>query len=153
MAIKRIYFENANFVLTLIYDSLTDMELVEHVHAMNTEYEGITGIKELADCRYLYDVSQLTARDMLSTADAEKGSDRVVQGKGAIIAESDVIFGLASMYAAIASNIREESKAYRKLDEGLNALDLGDARNEVEELLSRESYQKRFEELGKSLPE
>ncbi len=62
-----------------------------------------------------------------------------------IVAESDVIFGLASMYAAIASNIREESKAYKSLDEGINALDIGDFRSVIEEELSTEAYKKRFE--------
>ncbi|MEN8223009.1 MAG: hypothetical protein ABFR36_07085 [Acidobacteriota bacterium] len=153
MPIQRIYYKEQNFVLTIIYDELTDMELIEHVHAMNTEYDGIKGVKELADCRYLYDVSKLTARDMLSTADAEKGSSRVIQGKGAIVAESDIVFGLASMYAAIASNIREESKAYRSLDEAINALELGDFRSTLESELSTDSYKKRFKSLNKSLPE
>ncbi len=90
---------------------------------------------------------------MLSTAKAEDGSERVIQGKGAIVAESDVIFGLASMYAAIASNIREESKAYKSLDEGINALDIGDFRSVIEEELSTEAYKKRFESINKSIPE
>jgi len=153
MAIERIYYKEQNFVLTLIYDELTDLELIKHVHAMNSEYEGIFGLKELADCRFLFDVSKLTARDMLSTADAEKGTERVLHGKGAIIAESDVVFGLASMYAAIASNIREESKAYRNLDEGINALDIGDFRSVIEEELSTEAYKKRFKAINKSIPE
>ena len=152
MAIERIYYKEQNFVLTIIFDELTDQELIEHVHAMNTDYEGIYGLKELADCRFLYDVSKLTARDMLSTADAEKGSERVIQGKGAIVAESDAIFGLASMYAAIASNIREESKAYRTLDEGLDALDIGDFRSVIEDELSTEAYKKRFKAIKKSIP-
>jgi len=152
MAINRIYFKEENFVLTIIYDELTDIELAEHVYTMNTEYEGITGIRELADCRYLHDISQLTARDMLSTADAEKGSSRVVQGKGAIVAEADVVFGLASMYAAIASNIREESKACRSLEEALDTLDTGEFREVLETELSEESYRKRFESLGKPFP-
>ncbi len=153
MAIDRIYYKEQNFVLTIIYDELSDLELIEHVHAMNTEYKGVFGLKELADCRFLYDVSKLTPRDILSTADAEKGTERVIRGKGAIIAESDVVFGLASMYAAIASNIREESKAYRTLDEGFEALDIGDFKSVLESELSRSSYEKRFKALNKTIPE
>ncbi len=148
MAIDRIYYKEQNFLLTIIYDQLSDLELIEHVHAINNEYQNIDGLKELADCRYLFDVSQLTARDMLTTADSEKGT-----AIGAIIAESDVIFGLASMYAAIASNIREESKAYRTLDEGIEALCIGDFKSVLEDELSRSSYEKRFKALKKSIPE
>lgn len=148
MAIDRIYYKEQNFLLTIIYDQLSDLELIEHVHAINNEYQNIEGLKELADCRYLFDVSQLTARDMLTTANGEKGT-----AIGAIIAESDVIFGLASMYAAIASNIREESKAYRTLDEGIEALGIGDFKSVLEDELSRSSYEKRFKNINKSIPE
>ena len=151
MAIDRIYFKEKNFVLTLIYDKLTDIELINHVHAMNTEYEGIYGIKELADCRYLYDISELTARDMLTTADAEKESTRVILGKGAIVAETDIIFGLASMYAAIASNIREDSKVFRSLDEAIDFLELGEFKSKLIEQLSESAYEERFSSLNKSI--
>ena len=147
MAIDRIYFKEHNFLLTIIYDQLTDLELIEHVHAINNEYESIPRLKELADCRYLFDVNQLTARDMLSTASAEKGT-----GRGAIVAESDVVFGLASMYAAIASNIREESKAYRTLEEGINALDVGDFESVLQDQLSEASYKERFKAINKTIP-
>jgi len=152
MAIDRIYFGEENFVLTLIFDKLTDIELIEHVQAMNTEYDGVYGIKELADCRYLYDVSELTARDMLTTADAEKESTRVILGKGAIVAESDAIFGLASMYAAIASNIREDSKAFHSLDEAIDFLEVGEFENRLLEQLSESAYEERFKSLNKSIP-
>lgn len=152
MAITRIYFKEENFVLTIIYDKLTDLELVEHVQAMNIEYAGIYGIKELADCRYLQDISELTARDMLTTADAEKETTRIVGGKGAIVAESDVIFGLASMYAAIASNIREDSKAFRSLDEAIDFLQVGDFKKKLLEHLSKSAYEEKFKLLNKSIP-
>ncbi len=152
MAINRIYFKEKNFVLTIIYDKLTDIELIEHVLAMNTEYEGIYGIKELADCRYLYDISELTARDMLTTADAEKESTRVILGKGAIVAETDIIFGLASMYAAIASNIREDSKVFRSLDEAIDFLELKEFKPKLLEQLSESAYEERFNSLKKSIP-
>ncbi len=152
MAINRIYFKEKNFVLTIIFDKLTDIELIEHVQVMNTEYEGIYGIKELADCRYLYDISELTARDMLTTADGEKESTRVIMGKGAIVAETDIIFGLASMYAAIASNIREDSKVFRSLDEAIDFLELGEFKSKLLEQLSESAYKERFNSLNKSIP-
>ena len=151
MSIERIYYKEENFVLTIIYDQLTDEELLEHVYTMNTEYAGIYGIKELADCRYLFDVSALTAKDMLTTADAEKDSTRVIMGKGAIVAETDVVFGLASMYAAIASNIREDSKVFRSMDKALDFLEVGSFKNTLLNQLSEPAYEKRFKSLNKPL--
>lgn len=144
MTIDRFYFEEHNFVLTLIYGKLTNTELLEHVQAMNQEYSEISGIKELADCRFLHDVSELSGADLLSTADLEKGTTRVIGGKGAIVASSDAVFGLASMYAAIASNIREDSKAFRNLEESIEFLELGDFRKEILSLISDSAYKKRL---------
>ena len=144
MSIERIFFKKENFVLTLIYGKLTEAELLEHVQAMNHQYSDIYGIKELADCRFLYDVSELSGSDLLSTANLEKGSARAIGGKGAIVASSDVVFGLASMYAAIASNIREDSKAFRDMDEAFEFLELGEVKKKILPLISETAYNTRL---------
>ena len=148
MSIERIYYQEPNFVLTLIYGKLTSGELADHVGTMNTEYAGIAGIKELADCRYLYDVSELSAEGLFFSAENEKGSTRVIGGKGAIVASSDVIYGLARMYSAIASNIREDSQAFRTLDEAIEFLDISNLMEILGPELSESSYKKRLNDAG-----
>ena len=62
MTIERKYFKEQNFVLTLIYGKLKDEDLLEHVSTMNEEYSDIAGIIELADCRYINDISELNPK-------------------------------------------------------------------------------------------
>ncbi|NWF39218.1 hypothetical protein F3F96_08725 [Mariprofundus sp. NF] len=143
MAIERIYFEAENFVLTLIYGKLTNSELTTHVVEMNRDYNHIKGVRELADCRFLTDVSELTGSAVLHSAELEEGNSRVIGGRGAIVATSDLIYGLANMYAAVASNIRDESRVFRSMDEALQWLEIDPIRAEVESLISEEAYQQR----------
>ncbi len=144
MAIDRIYFKKENFVLTLIYGKLTSSELYEHVLTMNRDYNGIYGIREFADCRFLSDVSELKHQDLMSSAQTEDGSTRVVGGKGAIVAEDDKIFGLASMYAAMAAGIREDSQAFRSLNEAIEFLEIGNFKKKLMPFLTKDAYRERM---------
>ena len=143
MSIQRIYFEPENFVLTLIYGKLTNSELTDHVMEMNREYNHIHGVRELADCRYLVDVSDLTGSAVLNSAEMESGAARAIGGRGAIVATSNLIIGLANMYAAVASDIRDESMVFRSMDEALKWLKIDSIRPEVESLISETAYQQR----------
>jgi hypothetical protein len=143
MSIERIYFEQENVVLTLIYGKLTNHDLTAHVFEMNHEYNGIEGIREIADCRYLFDVSELASNNVLVSAGMEEGSSRTIGGKGAIVVANDLIHGLANMYATIASKIRDDSRVYRSMNEALDWLEVGPIRHKIESLTSEEAYQQR----------
>lgn len=143
MAIERIYFPDENFVLTLIYGSLDNQQLSRHVMEMNAEYQDIDGVRELADCRHLRDVSALTGNGLIGSAHMEQGSSRVRHGKGIIVVAEEHIYGLARMYAAIASQIRDESRVTYSLDEALGWLGIASIRTEVEQRLSDEAYRAR----------
>jgi hypothetical protein len=143
MTIERIYFEQENVVLTLIYDKLTNHKLTAHVLEMNRDYNGIEGIREIADCRYLFDVSELASNNLLVAAGMEEGSSRTIGGKGAIVVANDLIHGLANMYATIASKIRDDSRVYRSMNEALDWLEVEPIRHKIESLISEEAYQQR----------
>jgi len=122
MAIERIYFREANFVLTLIYGKLTNAEIGQHVIEMNHENAASSGMMELADCRYLTDISELSAENLMVAASMEQGQPRTTGGKGAIVAISDKVYGLARVYAAIASGIRVDSQVFRDIDQAMTFL-------------------------------
>jgi hypothetical protein len=143
MSIERIYFEQENVILTLIYGKLTNHELTAHVLEMNRDYNGIEGIREIADCRYLFDVSELASNNLLVSAEMEEGSSRSIGGKGAIVVASDLIHGLANMYATVASRIRDDSRVYRSMSEALDWLEIGPIRHKIESITSEETYLKR----------
>ena len=124
MTIERIYFEGHNFVLSLIYGKLTEAELGQHVLAMNEEYKDKTAVNELADCRFLTDVSELTAQSVAFSASMEKGVSRVCGSKGAIVVASNTVFGMARAYAAVAQQARIDSRVFRSMDEAIKWLEI-----------------------------
>ncbi|TLS67224.1 hypothetical protein FEF65_07225 [Mariprofundus erugo] len=125
MAIERIFFREDNFVLTVIYGRLTNAEIGEHVIQMNREYAACSALVELADCRYLHDISALSSDGLMISAGMEKGQLRTAGSKGAIVVANDVVFGLARVYAAIAAQSRIDSRVYRDLDEAVDWLGMG----------------------------
>ena len=143
MPIERIYFEDQNFVLTLIYGKLTNSELSNHVLEMNSEYSGIEGVREVADCRYINDVSELSGRGLLTSAELEEGSSRVVHGKGAIVVASEHIYGLARMYAAIAFRIRDDSRVFYSMGEALQWMEVEPIQDKIKAEISEEAYRAR----------
>ncbi len=122
MTIKRVYFRDDNFVLTQIYGKLTNPEIGDHVIEMNRECSADHALIELADCRFLTDVSELNANQLLIAATLEKGHNRAIGGKGAIVVASDQIYGLARVYASVAANIRSGSQVFRDMDAAITWL-------------------------------
>ena len=147
MSIERVFFREHNFVLTIIFGKLTGRELSEHVLAMNRDYSFIKGIRELADCRFLTDVSELDEQEVVSSAGKERGSLRVVGGRGAIVAISEEIYNLAEIYADVASQIREDAKVFRSMDEAIRWLELEDFKKEFLPLISEAFGNNRAKEL------
>ncbi|OIQ00052.1 MAG: hypothetical protein AUK35_05310 [Zetaproteobacteria bacterium CG2_30_46_52] len=131
MAIKRVYFREDNFVLTMIYGKLTNAEINAHVIAMNKENAKVTGLMELADCRYLTDTSELNSENLMVAASMERGQSRAIGGKGAIVAISDMVYALARVYAAIASDIREDSQVFRDINLAIAFLGIEHLKDEV----------------------
>ncbi|WP_236075268.1 hypothetical protein [Mariprofundus sp. EBB-1] len=133
MAIERIYYREHNFVLTLIYGKLSNAELAEHVIKMHQENEKESALTELADCRYLTDVSELNVNGIVLSASMEKDHPRTFNGLGAIVVahDADHIYGLARAYAAIASQARIDSHVYRSLDEAIDWLAVNHLKDEI----------------------
>jgi hypothetical protein len=147
MTIERVYFREHNFVLTIIFDKLTGRELAEHVLAMNRDYASIKGIRELADCRFLTDVSELDEGEVVFSASKEQGSLRVVGGRGAVVATSDEVYKLAKMYCDIAAQIREDAKVFRSMDDAIRWLELEDFKKDFLPLISEAFCDDRTREL------
>ncbi|PIP02583.1 MAG: hypothetical protein COW18_05265 [Zetaproteobacteria bacterium CG12_big_fil_rev_8_21_14_0_65_54_13] len=98
---------------------------------MNRENAAYAGLIELADCRYLNDISELDATGLMVSAGMEKGQLRTTGGKGAIVVATDVVFGLARVYASIAEQARIDSRVYRDMDEAIDWLDMKHLKTDI----------------------
>ena len=131
MSIERIYFRKEKFILTLIYGKLTNTEIGEHVMEMNNELATCTGLIELADCRFLTDISELNSEGLAFAASMEKGHPRTLGGKGAIVVSSEEVFDLARVYASIAAVARDDSQVFRNLDTAIGWLEVSPLRDKI----------------------
>jgi len=131
LSIERIFYPEHNMVLSMFYGKLTHHELTQHVIDMNREYEKCTHLFELANCRYLTDISTLNSQGLTLAASLEKDQPRTFESKGAIVVDSDVVYGLARVFATIAAESRIDSRVYRNLDDAIVWLEVGALSQEI----------------------
>ncbi len=137
MAIKRVYFEEQNFVLSVFYDKLTNVGLTQHIIDMNLAFADKAAVNELADCRYLTDISKLTGGSIALSTQMESGQKRIVNSKCAIVVDSDVVYGLAQAYATFSRNMRGDARVFRSMDKAVKWLEVADIREKILELADK----------------
>ena len=72
MGFSRHYFKDYNFMLTKISGEIDNNSLSQHVIDVNNEAEGISNLKELADCREITSVKLLSTQTTTMSAGNEK---------------------------------------------------------------------------------
>ena len=124
MPFTRHYLVSRNFILTRATGRIDDSELREHVLALNSEAADLDAALEIADCRELNDVEQITAKGAAAAAALEKGQRRAEGGRLAILVGSDLVFGLARAYATFAMDTRAHVTVCRDLPDAIEFLGL-----------------------------
>ena len=122
MSIERRWFAQQTFVVTTVRASLDNHALLEHVEDMNRECAGITGLKEVADCRALTDVEQVSVSGITQACLREKkkpGSKLVIL----VPPHSPVMYGLARVYQMFASDSRDSVKVFTDIDDAMRWLE------------------------------
>ncbi|WP_240923959.1 hypothetical protein [Mariprofundus ferrooxydans] len=110
---------------------MTNVELGQHVLTLNEAYKDKGTVHELADCRYLTDVSEMTGGGAAFAAGMGAGQKRTFNSKGAIVVASDTVYGLARAYTTFARETRIDSRVYRSIDEAIEWLGAGILRSEI----------------------
>ena len=123
---QRYYKENSCFVYVKVSESIDGTQLKEHVISYNKETEGRTGLYELADCRKLIDVENLSVDAILEAANLENGQSRTENGKLAILVNDSLHYGLARAYGAISEKCRDDVDVFFDLEEAIQWLKIED---------------------------
>ncbi|MDH5641064.1 MAG: hypothetical protein OEY28_07200 [Nitrospira sp.] len=106
MGFSRHWLRDHGFVLTMVRGSINGRSLMEHVRALNQESHGISGLKELVDCRELIDVSALSVCGVTdaSMSETKKPGSRLVF---LLPKHSPVLYGIARAYQMFAMERRD----------------------------------------------
>lgn len=138
MAIEHTIFPNLNFVLSRLTGSIDDLQLMDHVRKLNLLGKGHQSLKELADCRKLVSITQVSVSGALDAAIKEAGHARAEAGKLAILVADQEVYNYAQLYKAGNSGIRETIITY-DLNEALDWLGYdGEGRERILWLLDQD---------------
>ena len=120
MGITRHFLDNANFVLTRAFGELSDIILRDHVIALNQEASGIEDLRELADCREINDLKDLS---VLGASDAASLEIPRPNARLAILTgDSNLVFGLARAFQTFSEDKRRDVQIFRDFDSALDWL-------------------------------
>lgn len=132
MPVDHVYFEDDNIVLTQIYGKLTPIELLGHVETMGELCSHNEAVIELVDCRLCSDTTEMTGASLMSVASLEQGQPWADGSKCAIVVDTELHYGLARIYATIASETRMQANVFYSLDEAINWLGIEQYKLDIE---------------------
>ena len=114
------YLKDHKFMYTRISGEINDQDLKQHVIDFNKETEGISDLRELADCRDLINLEALTVK---GTSDCAILEDNKPESLLAIlVTESPLLFGMARVYQIFAEGRRESVKIFKDINSALKWL-------------------------------
>lgn len=120
MGFTRHYNQENNFMLTKVVGEINDEDLLHHVIALNKELEGLTNLKELADCREITKIN-LSTSETTTSANNEKNKEgsklAILTPKG-----NDLIFAMARAYQMFSEDYREHVQIFKNYNEAIDWL-------------------------------
>ena len=120
MGFARHYLKDYNFMYTKIYGEVNDQSLQQHVISLNKETDGISGLRELADCRELSEMTALTVQGTANCACLE--NRRPYSLLAILVTDSTLLFGMARAYQAFSEDRRKSTEIFRDINQALEWL-------------------------------
>ena len=129
MGFSRHYLKDNNFMFTRITGEVNDQNLRQHVIDLNRESEGISDLRELADCTGIKSMENLTVKGTSGCADLE--NNRPNSLLAILVTDSALLYGMARAYQAFSEDRRESVQIFKDKNEALAWLANDDAEIEV----------------------
>ena len=121
-----VYFnQKHNFMLTRLAGYIDNNNLRNHVLNLNKLTEGVSGLREIADCRKIENISYLTVEG--TTIGAELESNKPGSLLAIVVPDSPSFYGVARVYQTFAGNHREAVKLFYNIRDALTWLGYGEA--------------------------
>lgn len=113
MGITRHYCHDLNFVLVRFAGEVDDMQLRQHMLAINEETRHNDSIKEIADCREVTSVASLSVKGTIEAVGLTVDQPRCRNGKLAILIPEDLVsLGLAKVFQSMSSSHRKDVEIF-----------------------------------------
>lgn len=127
-----VYFnQKHNFMLTRLAGYIDNNKLRNYVLNLNKLTAGVSGLREIADCRKIENISCPTVED--TTLGAELESNKPGSLLAIVVPDSPLFYGVARVYQTFTGNHRE-AKLFYNIRDALTWLGYGEA--EIKELIT-----------------
>jgi len=130
MPIRTYYFKEHSFMLNEFSGGLDDESLMKLINDVNDKTEGITGLRQLSDCRELQNIDNLTVQGTVISSNEE--INRPQSLLAILVPEfNQQIYGMAKVYQSFSEANRKAVKIFTDLDEALSWLAQHDQEKEL----------------------
>ncbi len=129
MGFSRHYLKANIFVLTKICGEVNDYNLREHIIAFKEETKGMSRLRELADCRGIENLENLTVSG--TTRNAQIVDNRPDYLSALLVNDSTLLYGMARSFQMFFEESRKEVKIFKDIDDALDWLAIDDQEKEI----------------------
>ncbi|MCK5519677.1 MAG: hypothetical protein KAI81_01070 [Candidatus Marinimicrobia bacterium] len=117
MGFSRYFQKDHNFMFTKISGEINDDNLMDHVLALNKKTDGITNLKELADCREITSMEKLTVQGIVRCSQSE--TNRPESLLALLVTDSTFLYGMARAYQTFSIDRRKAVMIFKNINEAL----------------------------------
>ena len=117
MGFSRYYLKKYKFMFTKISGEVNDQNLEEHVIALNMETEGVSDLREIADCRSIENMSRLTVQGTVNCAQLENNRPKSLLAL--LVSDSSMLFGMARAYQTFSAGRRKSVEIFKDINKAI----------------------------------
>jgi len=122
MPFTQKYFKEYNFLLTTVKGVIDAQQLAEHIMSHNRRFKDIQGLRELADCTGITNISNITTQAVIDAA-AYLQTDKPGGILALLTAKDNVaVYGLANAYRMFAEDHQDEIRLFTDFHTALSWL-------------------------------
>ena len=130
--IRHLFLEAENFVLTIAEGEISDEKFMEHIAILNQSEKLKENYRGIVDCRGVSPVMTPSSETIFKAGHFDGGDSK--PRKVAVLAENELIYGLARMYDAYTSHA--EMEVFQNIEDAIAWLSVESLQNEIDKFYS-----------------
>ena len=132
-SVDHLFVESENFVLTIAQGQISDEKFMEHIAILNESDKLSENYRGIVDCRGVSPVATPSSETIFRAGHFDGGDSK--PRKVAVLADHELIYGLARMYDAYTSHA--EMEVFQNLEDALLWLGLDTLNGMIDEFYEK----------------
>ena len=132
-SVDHLFLEPENFVLTIAQGQISDEKFMEHIAILNKSDQLQENYRGIVDCRGVSPITTPSSETIFKAGHFDGGDSK--PRKVAVLADHELIYGLARMYDAYTSHA--EMEVFQNLNDALLWLELDGLEERIDEFYKK----------------